>query len=179
MSRIGKQPITIPAGVEVKQQNGTMVVKGPKGELSITINPTIQIEIADSQIKLSRPSDIKQHRAIHGLYRSLIANMVEGVTQGYEKKLEIRGVGYRAEMKGKSLHLQVGYSHPIVFKPPSSITITCESPTAITVSGIDKELVGKVAAKIRSFRKPEPYKGKGIRYLGEYVREKAGKTAGK
>ena len=179
MSRIGKQPIEIPAGVEVKQKNGTVSVKGPKGELSMTVSPTIKVEVEDAKIQLTRPSDSKPHRAMHGLYRSLIANMVTGVTQGYEKKLEIRGVGYRAEMKGKSLSLQLGYSHPIVFTPPPSITVTCESNTAITVSGIDKELVGKVAAKIRSFRKPEPYKGKGIRYAGEYVREKAGKTAGK
>ncbi|MFQ5628033.1 MAG: 50S ribosomal protein L6 [bacterium] len=179
MSRVGKAPINLPDGVEFKKKKGTVIVKGPKGELSVEINPGIAIKLEDAQIQVTRPSDSKHHRSLHGLYRSLIANMVDGVTKGFEKKLEIRGVGYKAEMRGKSLNLQVGFSHPIVFAPPQSINVSCESPTSITVSGIDKELVGHVAAKIRSFRKPEPYKGKGIRYLGEYVREKAGKTAAK
>lgn len=179
MSRVGKTPIRLPEGVDFKHKNGTVSVKGPKGELFVDVNPGIKIKVEDAEVQLTRPSDSKNHRSLHGLYRSLIANMVVGVTEGFQKKLEIRGVGYKAEVRGKSLNLQLGYSHPIVFKPPEHISIVCESPTSITVSGSDKELVGQVAAKIRSFRKPEPYKGKGIRYFGEYVREKAGKTAGK
>lgn len=179
MSRVGKSPISLPDGVDFKNKNGTVSVKGPKGELSVAVNPSIKVKVEDAEVKLTRSSDSKNHRSLHGLYRSLIANMVVGVTDGFQKKLEIRGVGYKAEIRGKSLNLQLGYSHPIVFTPPDHISIVCESPNSITVSGSDKELVGQVAAKIRSFRKPEPYKGKGIRYLGEYVREKAGKTAGK
>lgn len=172
-------PIPLPQGVEIKREKGRIRVKGPKGELVRDINPAIETRIENAELTLNRSSESKFHRSLHGLYRTLIANMVQGVTKGYEKKLEIRGVGYRAEIKGRLLSLQLGYSHPIVFSPPSSIEIKCEAPTSITVSGIDKELVGQVAAKIRSFRKPEPYKGKGIRYVGEYVREKAGKTAAK
>ena len=179
MSRVGKLPVQLPDGVNFKQDHRDVTIKGPKGELSLRVNPGIELKLDDGAVQVSRPSDAKHHRSQHGLYRSLIQNMVQGVTEGFEKKLEIRGVGYKAEMKGKSLTLQLGYSHPIVFNPPQSIDIACESPTSISVKGIDKELVGQVAAKIRSFRKPEPYKGKGVRYLGEYVREKAGKTAGK
>ncbi len=179
MSRVGKKPITLSEGVTFKHENNIVTVKGPKGELSRYVDPAIEVEANDGEVQLKRSSDAKQQRAIHGLYRALIANMVNGVSQGFEKKLEIRGVGYRAEMRGKYLSLQIGYSHPIVFGPPENIEIKCENQTSISISGIDKELVGQVAAKIRSFRKPEPYKGKGIRYVGEYVREKAGKTAGK
>ena len=179
MSRVGKQPIPLADGVDFRRDGNTIVVKGPKGELSLEIDPNIETKVEDGQIVVKRPSDSKNYRSLHGLYRTLIANMVDGVTKGFEKKLEIRGVGYRAEMRGNRLNLYLGYSHSIVLIPPEGIDIKCESNTSITVSGIDKELVGQVAAKIRSFRKPEPYKGKGIRYVGEYVREKAGKTAGK
>jgi len=179
VSRVGKKPIPLPEGIEFKREGNTVTVKGPKGELKREIHPQIQTEVENGEIVVKRPSDNKMYRALHGLYRSLIANMVEGVAKGFEKKLEIRGVGYRAEMRGNRLTLHLGYSHPIVFVPPEEIKVECENPTSIKVSGIDKELVGQVAAKIRSFRKPEPYKGKGIRYEGEYVREKAGKTAGK
>jgi len=179
VSRVGKQPIPLADGVDFRRDGNTIVVKGPKGELSLEIDPNIETKVEDGQIVVKRPSDSKNYRSLHGLYRTLIANMVDGVTKGFEKKLEIRGVGYRAEMRGNRLNLYLGYSHSIVLIPPEGIDIKCESNTSITVSGIDKELVGQVAAKIRSFRKPEPYKGKGIRYVGEYVREKAGKTAGK
>jgi len=179
VSRIGKLPIPLPDKVECKLEGNLVTIKGPKGELQREISPEMKVALEDGQITVARPSDGKQHRALHGLSRTLIANMVEGVTKGFEKKLEIRGVGYRAEMRGKLLNLYLGYSHPIVFMPPESIEVRAEGNTNITVSGIDKELVGHVAAKIRSFRKPEPYKGKGIRYVDEYVREKAGKTAGK
>lgn len=179
MSRVGKNPIPLPDGVEFSRKGTTVSVKGPKGELTRKINPSIETEVVDGQILVKRPADTKNYRALHGLYRSLIANMVDGVTKGYEKRLEIRGIGYRAEMRGDHLNLHLGYSHPIVFIAPDAIDIKCEAPTSISISSIDKELVGQVAAKIRSFRKPEPYKGKGIRYVGEYVREKAGKTAGK
>ncbi len=179
MSRVGKKAIPVPEGIEFKREGNRVTVKGPKGELSREIHPEIETRLENGHIVVNRPSDNKMYRSLHGLYRTLIANMVDGVSKGFEKKLEIRGVGYRAEMRGNRLTLHLGYSHPIVFIPPEGIQITCESPTNITVSGIDKELVGQVAAKIRAFRKPEPYKGKGIRYVGEYVREKAGKTAGK
>ncbi len=179
MSRVGKKPIPLPQGVEFVRTGATVTVKGPKGELTRSIHPQIETRVEDGHILVERPSDNKLYRSLHGLYRTLIANMVDGVTRGFEKKLEIRGVGYRAEAKGNHLTLHLGYSHPIVFVVPDEIQVKCDSPTSITVSGTDKELVGQVAAKIRSFRKPEPYKGKGIRYEGEYVREKAGKTAGK
>lgn len=179
MSRVGKKPISLPEKVAFSRDGDLVTVKGPKGELTIPIHSKIKTGSKDGEIVLERPSDGKSDRALHGLYRALIANMVKGVTDGFEKKLEIRGVGYRAEMRGRHLVLQIGYSHPIALLPPDSISITVEGGTQITVAGIDKELVGQVAAKIRSFRKPEPYKGKGIRYMGEYVREKAGKTAGK
>lgn len=177
MSRVGKKPISVPEGVDVKiDQNIVTVSQGDKS-LTLEINPDITMTFKDNEITVSRPSDNRNHRSLHGLYRTLISNMVTGVTKGFEKKLEIVGVGYRAELRGKSLLLSLGFSHPILFKPPEGIEIKLEGLTKIFVSGIDKQLVGQSAAKIRSFRPPEPYKGKGIRYEGEYVRRKAGKTA--
>jgi large subunit ribosomal protein L6 len=178
MSRVGKKPIKIPAGVQIGVDGPHLKVKGPKGELQREIDTRVSVAVNDGLITVSRASDEKFFRALHGLYRSLISNMVTGVTQGYEKKLEIVGVGFKAEMKNKRLTLQIGFSHPIIFVPPPEINIACESPTMIAVSGTDKELVGQIAAKIRGFRPPEPYKGKGIKYIDEVVRRKAGKTAG-
>lgn len=179
MSRIGKKPIEIKKGVTVEILDGLIKVKGPKGELTQTYNPKISIKIENNQVVLTRSSDEKQVRAFHGLYRALIQNMIYGVTEGYTKKLEIVGVGYRAEWKGRGLQLALGYSHPIFFIPPKEVKVEVPTPTNIVVSGIDKQLVGQIAAKIRSFRPPEPYKGKGIRYEGEQIIRKAGKTAGK
>lgn len=176
MSRIGKLPVEIPEKVEVKLDNNNIAVKGPRGELSRTLHTDIQVKIEDGQIQVVRPSDSKQHRALHGLTRSLIANMVEGVATGFTKKLQVVGVGFRAEMRGKDLMLTVGYSHPILINFPDTISAQCPTPNEIVVEGADKELVGQVAAKIRSYKKPEPYKGKGIRYVDEHVRRKAGKT---
>ncbi len=176
MSKIGKLPVEIPAGVTVKQEGETFFVKGPKGELSRELSGEMVYEFNEKEIAVKRPSDSKKHRALHGLTRTLLANMVEGVTNGFTKTLEIQGVGFRAELKGKNLLLNLGYSHPILLVPPEEITIQVNSPTEVSVSGINKELVGLVAAKIREFRKPEPYKGKGIRYKGEMVRRKAGKS---
>jgi large subunit ribosomal protein L6 len=178
VSRIGKKPVKIPAGVEVKVDGAKILVKGPKGQLQREIDQRMTVTMQDGVLTVDRPGNEKFFRALHGLYRSLINNMVVGVTRGFEKKLEIVGVGFKAEAKNKRLTLQIGYSHPIVFVPPPDINISCESPTNITVSGIDKELVGQVAAKIRKFRLPEPYKGKGIKYADEVIRRKAGKTAG-
>jgi large subunit ribosomal protein L6 len=177
VSRIGKKPIPIPAGVQVSVKDASVSVKGPKGELSRNVNPLIGVAVQDGIVSVSRPNDSKFNKALHGLYRSLINNMILGVTKGYEKKLEIVGVGFKGEMKGKRLVLNIGQSHPIVFVPPESVAIACESPTLIKISGTDKELVGQVAAKIRSFKEPEPYKGKGIKYVDEVIRRKAGKTA--
>lgn len=177
MSRVGKRPIDLPEGVEVNIKNGTIVVNGPKGTLSQDVNPSISVKSKDGQLLVTRPNDSKLYKSLHGLYRTLLQNMVQGVTRGFEKKLEIVGVGYKSELKNNRLVLQLGYSHPIVFVAPNDINISVEGNTKISVSGIDKELVGKVAAKIRSFRPPEPYKGKGIKYVDEYVRRKAGKTA--
>ena len=177
MSRIGKAPISIPDGVTVNIEKNIVTIKGPKGEIEQKVDPSITVSVENGSIQLSRPTDHRQHRSFHGLYRSLIANMVTGVSTGFSKRLEIVGVGYRAELKGKSLVLQLGYSHPIVFAAPAGIEIKVPAPTGIEVSGISKELVGLVAAKIRSFRPPEPYKGEGIRYFGESVRRKAGKSA--
>lgn len=176
MSRIGKLPIAIPDKTEINLENNVIVCKGPKGELSRTFNSEMIVKIEDGQIKVNRPSDSIQHKSLHGLTRSLISNMVEGVSQGFSKKLQIIGVGYKAEMKGDNLSLNVGYSHPIVINFPETITTQCPTPNEIIVEGPDKELVGQVAAKIRSYKKPEPYKGKGIRYFDEHVRRKAGKT---
>jgi large subunit ribosomal protein L6 len=179
MSRIGKNPILIPAGVTVKIDGNTSVVKGPKGEHRQHIPEGLTYEEKDGMLTVSRPDDSKTVRAKHGLVRALIANQVRGVTEGFEKQLEIIGVGYRAAVKGKVLDLQLQFSHPVEYPIPKDITISCPDQTHITVAGIDKQRVGQVAAEIRSFRKPEPYKGKGIRYVGEYVVRKAGKAAGK
>jgi large subunit ribosomal protein L6 len=178
VSRIGKKPVEIPKGVTISLEGQLIKVKGPKGELHRTIHPTIKAEIVDSEIKFSRPDDLKESRALHGLTRALIQNMVIGVTDSYKKTLEIVGVGYKAELKGKNLLLNIGYSHPIYFVPPDDIKLEVPVQTQIIISGNDKELVGLVAAKIRSFRKPEPYKGKGIKYSDERIIRKAGKTAG-
>ncbi len=177
MSRVGKNPIGLPEGVEVKINKGTVEVTGPKGNLSGKVNPDIKLEIKDGELTVSRPNDSKYYNSLHGLYRSLLNNMVEGVTNGFEKKLEIVGVGYRAEAAGKSLRLSLGFSHPIVYGPIDGVNLKAESPTLVSVSGVDKERVGQAAAEIRALRPPEPYKGKGIRYQGEHVRRKAGKTA--
>ncbi|MCH8018258.1 50S ribosomal protein L6 [candidate division KSB1 bacterium] len=177
MSRVGKNPIGLPEGVEVKINKGTVEVTGPKGNLSGEVNQDIKLDIKDGQLTVSRPNDSKYYKSLHGLYRSLLNNMVEGVTKGFEKKLEIVGVGYKAEMSKGRLNLQLGYSHSIVFLPPEGVEVVVADPTNISVRGIDKHLVGQVAAKIRSFRPPEPYKGKGIKYVDEYIRRKAGKTA--
>ena len=177
MSRIGRMPIPIPEGVQVDIKNSHVTVKGPKGVLSRSFNPDIKISIQDGKIVVTRPTDNRQHRALHGLTRALLANMVTGVTEGYRKELEIRGVGYRAEMRGQNLVLHVGFSHPVEMTPPEGITFGIEGRgKIIVVEGIDKELVGEIAARVRRVRPPEPYKGKGIRYVGEYVRQKAGKA---
>ena len=177
MSRVGKKPIVIPSGVDVKIEKSLVTVSGAKGSLSQKVHPDMKVESKDGEIVVVSPNNSKYFRSLHGLYRSLIANMVEGVANSYEKKLEIVGVGYKAEMKNTILSLQLGYSHAIVFQPPKDIEIKTETPTNISISGINKELVGQVAAKIRSLRPPEPYKGKGIKYANEQIRRKAGKTA--
>lgn len=180
MSRIGRKPIPLPQGVSVDlKEDGTCTVKGPKGELSRVLNPEMTFEIGETEINVSRPSDSRTHRAQHGLNRTLVANMIEGVSQGFMKELEIVGVGYRAEVKGKDLHLNLAYSHPVVVNPPEGITFETPQPTVIKVMGYDKEVVGQTAADIRAWRKPEPYKGKGIRYKGEYIIRKAGKASAK
>ena len=178
MSRIGKLPIQIPSSVEIKIDKGVAWVKGPKGELSTKVSQEMQFERENEQIIIKRPSETIKHRSLHGLTRTLVNNMVLGVTEGFQKNLEIIGVGFKGEKRGKGLLLSLGYSHTIFFVPPQGININLPSPTRIEVSGINKVLVGEVAAKIRSYRPPEPYKGKGIRYEGEMVRRKAGKTAG-
>jgi large subunit ribosomal protein L6 len=177
MSRIGKKPIEIPEGVTIDVGDGVVSVKGPRGELSQAVNPAMRIEQSNGTLTVERPSDRGQHRSLHGLTRSLIANMVEGVTNGYEKRLQIQGVGYRARLQGKALELAVGYSHPISIPPPDGIEFDVPQPTEVVVRGIDKQLVGEIAAQVRKQRPPEPYKGKGIRYVGEHVRRKVGKRA--
>lgn len=179
MSRIGKKPIVIPKGVNITLSGKELVVKGPKGQLKMDVHPSIKVEVNESEVTVTRPNDFKENRALHGLTRALIFNMVEGVTNGYSKTLDIIGVGYRAEMKGSNVLINIGYSHPIYFMPPEGVTIQANTPTQLVVSGIDKQLVGLVAAKIRSIRQPEPYKGKGIKYSDEVIVRKAGKTAGK
>ena len=179
MSRIGKKPITVPSGVTVTMSGNTVAVKGPKGELTRTLPAEMSVTIEDGTVTVARPSDIGRHRALHGLTRTLINNMVEGVTAGFSKSLEIRGVGYKAEATATGARLVVGYSHPVDYTAPEGITITIEKPTSVKIDGIDKEKVGQVAAEIRRVRPPEPYKGKGIRYVGEHVRTKAGKTGAK
>lgn len=179
MSRIGNQPIAIPSGVDITLDGHTLTVKGPKGTLSHQLPESMQVEVAADEVKVTRPSDDKEHKSLHGLTRSLINNMVIGVTEGYSKTLEIVGVGYRAAMKGKNLNLTLGFSHPVIMEPPAGIEFETPEPTKIIVKGADKEVVGQVAAEIRGWRKPEPYKGKGVRYEGEHVRRKAGKTGAK
>lgn len=179
MSRIGKKPINIPKGVTVTLNGDSIKVKGPKGELESKFHPNMSIDIKDDVLTVARPNDQKENKALHGLTRALIQNMVVGVTDSYQKTLDIVGVGYRAELKGKNLLLNIGYSHPIYFMPPDGVSLQAPTQTQIVVSGIDKQLVGMVAAKLRSIRKPEPYKGKGIKYSDEQIQRKAGKTAGK
>jgi large subunit ribosomal protein L6 len=177
MSRIGKLPVTVPNGVDVTVESSTVTVKGPKGTLSHTVAAPITVESGEGSLEVKRPNDERESKALHGLTRTLINNMVVGVTDGYEKKLEIVGVGYRVLSKGPTqLEFQLGYSHSITFNAPDGITFTVEGPTKLGVQGIDKQLVGEVAANIRKLRKPEPYKGKGVRYAGEVVRRKAGKS---
>ncbi|EKV01506.1 LSU ribosomal protein L6P [Leptolyngbya sp. PCC 7375] len=176
MSRIGKKPVPVPSGVTVSINAQSVVVKGPKGELSRILPGEVNITQEGEQVIVTRQDESRAARACHGLSRTLIANMVEGVSKGFEKRLEIKGVGYRAAVKGKTLNMNLGYSHPVEFEPPKGIDFKVENNTNIIVSGIDKELVGTVAAKIRDARPPEPYKGKGVRYLGEMVRRKAGKA---
>lgn len=176
MSRIGRAPIAVPAGVEVKINGNVIDIKGPKGQLSREFHPEMQVELSDGFITVTRPSEDKKHRSLHGLTRTLIANMVQGVTEGFTRNLEIHGVGYRAAKQGDKLVLSLGYSHPIEVEPAPGIEIEVPTPTRISVKGIDKELVGQTAANIRDFRRPEPYLGKGIRYEGERVRRKAGKA---
>ena len=178
MSRIGRLPIPVPAGVDINIDGQDIRVKGPKGELSLTVvEPIVVAKDEDGTLGVTRPNDARANRSLHGLTRTLVANMVIGVTTGYTKSLEIVGVGYRVAAKGDSLEFALGYSHGITVDPPEGISFTVESPTKLTISGIDKQQVGEVAANIRKLRKPEPYKGKGIRYEGEYVRKKAGKSA--
>jgi large subunit ribosomal protein L6 len=177
MSRIGRQPIPVPANVNIAIDPGRVMVNGPLGELTQQVPTRITIERRDDELVVTRPTDRGEDRALHGLTRSLVANMVEGVTKGFEKKLEIQGVGYRAALKGTALELNVGYSHPVVIDAPQGITFEVPAPTQISVRGVDKQQVGEIAAEIRKVRPPEPYKGKGIRYEGEYVRRKVGKRA--
>jgi large subunit ribosomal protein L6 len=177
MSRIGKAPIQIPAGVSVAIDPGRVMVNGPLGELKQAVPARMRVEQRDGELVVERPTERGEDRALHGLTRSLIANMVEGVTKGFEKRLEIQGVGYRATLRGTSLELNVGFSHPVVKEAPQGITFEVPAPTQIVIKGIDKQQVGQVAAEVRKIRPPEPYKGKGIRYQGEYVRRKVGKRA--
>jgi large subunit ribosomal protein L6 len=177
MSRIGKQPIFVPAGVTIAIDPERVTVNGPKGELSEHIHRDIKVEHVDDQVLVTRPTDRGEHRALHGLTRTLVANMVQGVTDGFEKRLEIQGVGYRAQLRGRDLELALGYSHPVSVKAPEGIEFEVPQPTRIVVRGASKQRVGEVAANIRKQRKPEPYKGKGIRYEGEYVARKVGKRA--
>ena len=177
MSRIGRQPIEVPAGVSVSISPGRVMINGPLGELSQQVPVRMQVDQEDSTITVKRPTERGEDRALHGLTRSLIANMVEGVTTGFTKRLEIQGVGYRASLRGVDLELNVGYSHPVVLKAPQGITFEVPTPTEVIVKGIDKQAVGQIAAEVRKVRPPEPYKGKGIRYEGEHVRRKVGKRA--
>lgn len=179
MSRIGKKPIPLPQGVTVKREGELVSVTGPKGELKTVVNEAISVAVEDNQVVVTRPNDLAENRAAHGLSRTLINNMVLGVTTGFTRELDIVGVGYRAELRGKNLLLNLGYSHPIVFFPPNDIQLAAPTPNSIVITGIDKQLVGQIAAKIRSLRPPEPYKGKGVKYKDEQVRRKAGKSAGK
>ena len=179
MSRIGRKPINIPAGVDVKIDNGVITVKGPKGSLDFAFNKNMTVEIKDGSIEVTRPNDAKENRSLHGLTRTLINNMVVGVTNGYEKKLEVNGVGYRAAKQGKKLVLNLGYSHPVEMDDPEGVETVVDGTNVIFVKGIDKEKVGQYAAEIRDKRRPEPYKGKGIKYADEHIRRKVGKTGKK
>jgi large subunit ribosomal protein L6 len=179
MSRIGKKPVAVPKGVAVEIQGQLVAVKGPKGELRRTLHSEMQVALADGQVTVGRPSDEKRHKALHGLTRTLVQNMVDGVSKGFRKTLEIQGVGYKAEAKPYGVNLIVGYSHPVKYEAPKGIKISVENNTVVKIEGADKEAVGQVAAELRSVRPPEPYKGKGIRYQGEQVRRKAGKTGAK
>jgi large subunit ribosomal protein L6 len=176
MSRIGKLPITVPGGVDVKIDGQQVTVKGPKGELALTVAEPIRVALEDGQVQVTRPNDERDSRALHGLTRTLINNNIIGVTEGYSKQLEVVGTGYRVQQKGQGLELALGFSHPVLFDAPEGIALAVEGNTKITVSGISKQAVGEVAANIRKLKKPEPYKGKGIRYAGENVRRKAGKA---
>lgn len=177
MSRIGKQPVPLPDGVTAQVDGARVTVKGPKGEITDTFHPDMRVEERDGELVVTRPTDQSRHRSLHGLTRSLIANMVEGVTEGYERSLEIQGVGYRATKRGRDVNLTLGFSHDVLYEVPEGIDVEVESPTLLHVRGVDKQLVGEVAAEIRDIRPPEPYKGKGVRYVGEQVRRKAGKAA--
>jgi large subunit ribosomal protein L6 len=177
VSRIGRKPIEVPDGVDVQLAPGQVTVKGPKGELAQRVSTEMKVELADGTVTVARPTDRGEHRALHGLTRSLIANMVQGVTEGYERRLEIQGVGYRAQLRGKALELSLGFSHPISVQAPEGIEFEVPQPTEVIVRGIDKQQVGQVAADIRKRRPPEPYKGKGVRYAGEQVTRKVGKRA--
>ena len=179
MSRIGKLPVPVPKGVNVTAEGSTVTVKGPKGELTKTFHPDLAIKIENGNVIVTRPSDEKEHKALHGLTRTLIFNMMEGVTKGYSKTLEIAGVGYKAEPRPYGLQFALGFSHPIEYRAPAGIKLSAPNPTTVQVEGADKEIVGQVAAEIRSLRPPEPYKGKGIKYSTETVRRKAGKTGAK
>lgn len=176
MSRIGKKPIQLSDQVKVEIAGSSISVQGPKGKLSLRLHPSLAVKVEDNRLHCTRPTDNKLHRSLHGLSRTLIANMVEGVTKGFEKKLEMVGVGYRASVQGRNLSLMLGYSHPLIFPLPDGINVSVESQNLLTVSGSDKQQVGAVAAKIRSLRPPEPYKGKGVKYAGERIRRKAGKA---
>jgi large subunit ribosomal protein L6 len=179
MSRIGKKPVTVPKGVTLQVQGNTVAVKGPRGELRRSLHPEMQIGFANDQFTVARPSDEKRHKALHGLTRTLVQNMVDGVSKGFSKTLEIQGVGYKAEAKPYGVNLIVGFSHPVKYEAPKGIKISVDNNVVVKIEGPDKELVGQVAAELRSVRPPEPYKGKGIRYQGEQVRRKAGKTGAK
>jgi large subunit ribosomal protein L6 len=179
MSRVGRKPVPVPSGVTVAVDGTTVTVKGPKGELRRTFPAGMSFAVEDNVVQVSRPSDETRYRALHGLSRALVANMIEGVVRGYSKQLEITGVGYKAEARPYGLLFSLGYSHPIEFRAPAGIRLTAPQPTQVLVEGADKEIVGQVAAEIRSLRKPEPYKGKGIKYQGEVIRRKAGKAGGK
>ncbi|OGX29580.1 MAG: 50S ribosomal protein L6 [Omnitrophica WOR_2 bacterium RIFCSPHIGHO2_02_FULL_67_20] len=177
MSRIGRAPVTIPSGVTTKQEGASLLVEGPKGKLSLDIPPAVTVRLEGEQLKVERTAEDKRHRAMHGLYRALIANMVHGVSTGFSKELEISGVGYRAQLQGKQISIQVGFSHPVVVALPEGITVEVPKPTSVIVKGADKHLVGQFAANLRRIAPPEPYKGKGIKYVGEIIRRKAGKAA--
>jgi large subunit ribosomal protein L6 len=179
MSRIGKKPVTVPKGVTLDLQGQVVAVKGPKGELRRTLHPEMQLALADGTLTVARPSEDKRHKALHGLTRTLVQNMVDGVSKGFSKTLEIQGVGYKAEAKPYGVNLIVGFSHPVKYEAPKGIKISVENNIVVKIEGADKEIVGQVAAELRAVRPPEPYKGKGIRYQGEQVRRKAGKTGAK